>query len=133
MGLILFYRFYVTARRKSLWADAAFLGLFSGYAGFLCDMNVRGYVLDYIRLPHIVAADIKDITLAIGLAAFFAEIMDNPELSLHDAFRWQGWRKEWEGLACFVQEFGAFTVRELRTFPRFIQRKKSNSVGRDET
>ncbi len=133
LGLILFHRFYVATRRKSLWADVAFLGFFSGYAGFLYDINVRGYVLDYIRLPHIVAADLKDITLAIGLAAFFAEILDNPAISLREAFRWQGWRKEWDSLTGFIREIGAFTIGELRNFPRSVRWKKSNSVERDET
>jgi lipoprotein signal peptidase len=133
LGLILFYCFYVTKRRKSLWADVAFLGVFSGYAGFLCDMNTRGYVLDYIHLPHIVAADLKDIALAIGLAAFFSEIIDNPAISLRDAFRWQGWRKEWNSLASFVQEFGAFTVGKLRTFLRSVRWRQRNSIEKNET
>jgi lipoprotein signal peptidase len=133
LSLILFHRFYVTTRRRSLWADIAFLGLFSGYAGFLCDMNLRGYVLDYICLPHIVAADLKDIALTIGLAAFFAEIWDNPAISMRDAFRWEGWRKEWDSLARFIQEFGAFTIGELRTFLRSIRWRQPNSMDRDET
>jgi len=132
LGLILFHRFFVATRRKSIWADVAFLGVFSGYAGFLFDINVRGYVLDYVHLPHIVATDLKDIALSIGLAAFFAEILDNPAISLRDAFRWQGWRKEWDSLTCFMREFGAFTIGELRSFLRSVRWKPSNSVDRDE-
>lgn len=123
LGLIFLHRFYVTARRRSLWADVAFLGLFSGYAGYLSDMTTRGYILDFISLPNVVAADLKDIFLAIGLAAFCAEIVDNPELSWLEAIRWRGWKQEWGGLVRFSKEFFRFTIQEMDTFFRTLLRK----------
>jgi hypothetical protein len=44
-------------------------------------MAARGYILDFINLPEVVTADLKDIVISIGVAAFFAEALDNPELS----------------------------------------------------
>ena len=131
LGVIFFHRFYVATRRRSLWADVAFLGFFSGYAGFLCDMTARGYVLDFIRLPSVVAADLKDVTLAIGLAAFCAEILDNPELSWREVFRWRGWQQEWSSLVRFTKEFYRFTVREIQMLVQVFLRKMGVAASQD--
>ena len=76
---ILSHRFYISRHRKSLWADVAFLGIFSGYVSWTVDMSLRGYILDYIDLPGLVTADLKDIYLTIGVAAFLAEVIERPK------------------------------------------------------
>lgn len=78
---ILCRRYYITNHRQSLWVDVAFLGIFSGYAIWICDMALRGYIVDFIRLPGLVTADLKDIFITIGVAAFFAEALDTPRLT----------------------------------------------------
>ena len=48
---IFWHQIYITRWRESLWADVAFLGIFSGYASWIWDMAARGYILDFINLP----------------------------------------------------------------------------------
>lgn len=74
-------RYYIKTHRQSLWVDVAFLGIFAGYASWVWDMALRGYIVDFIRLPGLVTADLKDIFITIGVAAFFAESLDNPRLN----------------------------------------------------
>jgi lipoprotein signal peptidase len=87
---LLGHRYYVATQRQSLWADVAFLGLFAGTAGWIADIVLRGYIVDFIQLPGLVTADLKDIFLSVGVAALLAEALDNPAISL----AWQGWRQE---------------------------------------
>jgi lipoprotein signal peptidase len=107
---ILCHRYYITTNRKSLWADVAFLGLFAGYVSWMCDMSLRGYIVDFIHLPGLVTADLKDILITIGVAALFAEMLDNPKLS----WRWEGWRKERDDLIRLFTSLYSFAVQELR-------------------
>lgn len=81
LGSLLGYRRYMLDYRRSPWADLAFIGLFAGCTGWVLDMVVRGHIVDFISLPGVVAADLKDIYLALGVAAFFAEALDNPQIS----------------------------------------------------
>lgn len=104
------YRYYVSTHRQSVWADIAFVCLFAGTASWVFDMAVRGHIVDYIQLPEVVTADIKDIVLAVGAAAFFAEWIDNPRISL----RWKGWRREGRELRHLVVELTNFTLEELK-------------------
>ena len=76
-----FRRYYIKTYRKSLWVDIAFLGIFSGYVSWAIDMSFRGYVVDFILLPELISVDLKDIYLTIGVAAFFAEMLDNSQLT----------------------------------------------------
>jgi lipoprotein signal peptidase len=103
---VLWHRYYVTTHRRSLWADSAFLGLFAGLSSWMCDMFFRGYILDYIGLPGLVSADLKDIYITVGLAAFFVELLENPRLS----WCWAGWREE-KGA---MNRFFTFTLQSFR-------------------
>lgn len=86
------YRYYTITHRRSLWADVTFVGLLAGYASWMSDISLRGYVVDWIHLPGLVTADLKDLLLTLGAAALFVEALDNPGLS----WRWEGWQKETE-------------------------------------
>lgn len=105
------YRYYVVHQRASLWADVAFLGLFAGLASWLVEMPLRGHIVDYICLPGVVSADLKDVYLTIGIAAIFVETLDNPGLSR----RWQGWQQEKGNLRQLAQQFLAFSWQEVQT------------------
>jgi lipoprotein signal peptidase len=104
------YRYYVTHQRASLWADAAFLGLFAGLASWLVEMPLRGHIVDFICLPGLVSADLKDIYLTIGIAAIFVETLDNPGLSR----RWQGWPQEKANFRQSLRQFLAFSRQEVQ-------------------
>jgi lipoprotein signal peptidase len=80
------HRYYVTAHRRSLWIDVACLGVFSASASWICDMALRGLIVDFVGLPGLVTADLKDIYGTIGVAALFAETLDYPQLW----WRWRG-------------------------------------------
>jgi len=104
------YRYYTCTQRKSVWADVAFVGLFGGGMSWVCDMHFRGYVVDFIVLPGVLAADLKDLFVAIGAAAFCAEALDNPNVSL----RPRGWRQEGKELFQLVARVTSFSIQELR-------------------
>jgi hypothetical protein len=74
------------------------------------DIYVRGYVVDFIVLPGVLAADLKDLFVTIGAAAFCAEALDNPNVSL----RPRGWREDGKGLFQLVARVTSFSIQELR-------------------
>jgi lipoprotein signal peptidase len=118
---ILWHHYYTTTQRQSFWADTAFLGLFAGLSSWVCDMSLRSYTLDYIGLPGLVTADLKDIYISIGVAAIFVEMLENPKLS----WRWAGWREERDAAGRFLE----FTVQVLseavQKVRRMLKRRKS--------
>lgn len=121
LGLVvsfLGHRYYVSTRRKSVWADAAFVGLCAGLAGWACDMGLRGYIVDYFQLPGVVTADGKDVLLTTGVAALLAEMLENPTIS----FRWEGWRGEGRSLVRLVKDVVRFYAQELRCLQSYIQK-----------
>jgi lipoprotein signal peptidase len=111
LGSVACHRYYVSTQRKSAWADAAFVGLFAGLLSWTGDMVLRGYVVDTISLPGVVAFDLKDILLTLGVAALVAETLANPGVS----WRWRGWRREGRALVDLVARVGRFAVQEVRT------------------
>jgi lipoprotein signal peptidase len=90
---ILLHRYYITTRRPSVWADLAFVGLFAGSTSWLWDMVVRGHIVDFVVLPGVVAADLKDLFVDLAAAAVCAELLDNPTISL----RPRDWRQDGTG------------------------------------
>ncbi len=78
LGSHRYHRRYVETERPSLWVDLAYLGLAAGIASWLVEIATRGYILDYIGLPGVVAADLKDIFLAFGAASAVAETLRQP-------------------------------------------------------
>lgn len=104
------YRYYIVHQRASLWADVTFLGFFAGLSSWLVEMPLRGHIVDFICLPNIVTADLKDIYLTIGIAAIFVETLDNPSLSRP----WQGWAQEKDNFKQLAQQLLAFSRQEMR-------------------
>lgn len=107
---IFFHRYYLHTQRESIWADLAFLGLFAGLLSWIFDMGWRGYILDFIQIPSIVIADLKDILIAVGLAAFFSEAIDNPEIS----WGWRGRRNKLRDLLRLCSNIIHFSINEIR-------------------
>jgi lipoprotein signal peptidase len=103
------YRYYLAYQRSSLWAEFAFLGLFAGLASWLVEMPLRGHIVDFLCLPGVVTADLKDIYLTIGIAATFVETLDNPDLSRP----WQGWRAEKNNMQQLIRRFLVFSGAEI--------------------
>ena len=69
------YKYYLSSHQRSVWTTAAGLGLFSGLISWMIDMGIRGHILDFIHLPGVVTADLKDILIGVGAAALFAELL----------------------------------------------------------
>ncbi len=113
------YRYYIVHQRASLWADAAFLGLFAGLASWLVEMPLRGHIVDFLCLPNVVTADLKDIYLTIGIAAIFVETLDNANLSRP----WEGWTQEKANFQQLAQQFLAFSRQEIQTNWQALRRK----------
>jgi lipoprotein signal peptidase len=109
IGVLLGHGYYASRHRKSVWADVVYLGLFSGLLSALCDLVLRGFTLDYIQVPEIVTADLKDLFITLALAAYFAEMVDNPNISL----RWRGWRQERQAHRVLAADFWSYTRQEI--------------------
>jgi lipoprotein signal peptidase len=119
------HRYYTCTQRKSVWADVAFVGLFGGCMSWVCDMHFRGYVVDFIMLPGVLAADLKDLFVTIGAAAFCAEALENPNVSL----RPRGWRQDGKELFQLVARVTNFSVQEMRDLWRALVNRLVKDSG----
>lgn len=82
-------------------------------------MLFRGYIVDYIGLPGLITADLKEIFIAIGIAPVLPETQDNPILS----WRWVGWQNERDDLIRLVKSFWNFSIQELHNVFQSIMNK----------
>ncbi|MBN2391372.1 MAG: signal peptidase II [Anaerolineae bacterium] len=73
---VVYHHYYSTHQHQSFWADVAFLGVFAAYTSWMWDMAFRGYIIDFIQLPGLVTADLKDILASLCTAAIIAELLD---------------------------------------------------------
>ena len=87
-------------------------------------MAFRGYITDFINLPGLVTADFKDILVTVGVAAVFAEALDNPKLS----WRWRGWRQEGEDLIQLGANVLSFSIQELRKDLQAVTRRLGRAI-----
>ena len=79
------------------------------------DLGARGYIVDYLYLPGLFAADLKDVYLTVFASALIVEALSNPRISV----RWLGWREEARELPRLVVEFTRFAVGEIRQAASF--------------
>jgi lipoprotein signal peptidase len=112
------HRYYTCTQRKSVWADVAFVGLFAGCMSWVCDMYFRGHIVDFFVLPGVLAADLKDLFVTIGAAAFCAEALDNPNVSL----RPRGWRTDGKDLFQLAARVADFSIGKVRSLRRVFMR-----------
>jgi signal peptidase II len=118
---VVVYRYYVSTRRRSLWADLTFVGVSAGYASWLAEILVRGYIVDVIRIPGLISFDLKDLFLSLGVCVGI-EVLDNPTISL----RPEGWRAEIESTRRLVVDLAAFAAGEARScWAAIVHRLKS--------
>ena len=113
----LLYRFYSERHRKSFWSVLAYVCGMAGCISAAIDLGVRGLVVDYLYLPGLFAADLKDVYLTIFSSAFLVEALLNPRITV----RWLGWREEIREVPCLVIEFVRFSVMEIRRIGRSIK------------
>jgi lipoprotein signal peptidase len=106
------YRYYLANRRSSRWSGLAFVFLFAGVASALGDQVLRGYTVDFIGLSGLVAADLKDIWLSLGIACLLAELLSAPP-----AFQAQA-GLGLKGLLHFAAAETAGWIRRIRNDPR---------------
>lgn len=117
---VLGFLYYAARKRRSLWVDVALVSIVAGIGGALSDLSLRGYTLDFINLPGVTTADLKDVFVYVGVAALFAEFLENEVISL----RWLGWRGELEHTRRLIGDFLAFSIEELREIFRGGCRQK---------
>jgi len=108
---VIVYRYYVSSKRRSLWTDLVFLGIFAGYVTRLCDVSLRGYTLDFIQIPGLVTSDFGDLFLSLA-ACVVIEVLDNPAISR----RWDGWRAEAESTHRLITNIATFAAEDLRSW-----------------
>ena len=89
-------------------------------------MAFRGHIVDFIQLPGLMTADLKDIWVIIGVAALFAEVLDNPELS----WRGGGWRKEKDDLIQLLRDLYGFATQEVGRILDGVRRSTSRNTKR---
>jgi len=108
---VIVYRYYVSSKRRSLWTDLAFLGIFAGFASWICDVFLRGYVVDFVQIPGLVTLDFKDLFMSLDVCVVI-EVLDNPAISI----RWDGWRAEAESTHRLITNIATFAARDLRSW-----------------
>lgn len=104
----LIYRFYESNYRRSFWSQMSFTFIVAAMGSCIVDYAFRGYVVDYIYLPGIVAVDLKDLYSLIGVATLAIEVIDNPQISK----RWNGWRAQCRETRELVGRFARFVANE---------------------
>ena len=112
----LFFRFYSVNHRQSFWSSLAFVCLVACSLSNATDLGFRGYVVDYLYIPGLFAADFKDLLSEIVVASALIEALDNPRVS----FRWNGWRDEFGDLLDFARRIFRFAASELLRFRRSL-------------
>ena len=103
------YRFYLYRHRRFRWPAVTYVCLTAGFMSFLVDVVVRGVVVDYVGVVGVTTADLKDTLLLFGIAAFAAEAVENPAISL----RWSGWRGEFREIRELLGSFIHFVSTGL--------------------
>ncbi len=76
--LLAVYRYYNWRVRRSLFADLTMVFLGGALISAFFDLAVRGFTLDYLALPGIVVADLKDILIWFGISCLLAELISGP-------------------------------------------------------
>lgn len=112
----LVFRFYSARHRKSFWSVLAYCCFMAGTASAAIDLGVRGFTVDYLELPRLFVADLKDLYLDLFVSAFFVEVLSNPRISI----RWLGWRAEFRELPSLTIEIVKFAVGEMRRLGRNV-------------
>lgn len=98
------YRYFKSVHGNKFWMNLSFILLFSSILSWIIDMFTRGFILDYIGLPGIVACDVKDIYMYLGAVALILEVLDN-----QTKFKlWNGWDSEKEAIIKFSK--GVFQI-----------------------
>jgi lipoprotein signal peptidase len=111
------HRYYQSTQRSSRWADTSFVTLSAGMASWLWELFWRRYIVDTLGLPGSVTADLKDIYIAVGVAALVVEWMENPNIDRG----WRGWRAELASTRRVVVGFTRFVIQDLRNISgRFL-------------
>lgn len=79
VGAVAAYRYYRGRhQQQSVWADAGAMLLAAGIFSAMLDQLLRGYTVDFINLPGLFTADIKDICLTMGMGSILAETLRSP-------------------------------------------------------
>ena len=108
---VIAYRYYVSTKRRSVWVDLSLLAFTAPQLSWLADVFLRGYVLDFVAVPGLLAANLSDLLLLLGWSAL-VELLDNPEISR----RWDGWRAEYDGTRRLVRDVAAFAAEDIRSW-----------------
>jgi lipoprotein signal peptidase len=110
---VLVYRYYISSRRRSLWADLALVSALIACSAYLCDTLLRGYTLDFLQIRGGLASDLKDLFVPVCIASALAELLDSEN---RDLLAWRGWRTELDDTSRLVKDFASFAARELRSW-----------------
>lgn len=106
--IIPIYQYLESRYGKIFWMQVSFVCIFSAFLSWLVDMFTRGYIVDFIGLPGLVAADLKDIFAYIGAAAIIIQAMEDPETYL----KWKGWRSEIKDIGEFSSSVKNFIIKD---------------------
>jgi signal peptidase II len=99
------YVFFTKTRHKSLWADLAVVGVFSGCCGNFLDKFFTPYTTDFIHIFNLrPKPNLADIFTAIGLIGLFIEVIIYYKIK----------RPVWKG-------FIHFFTGDIETFKEFFR------------
>jgi lipoprotein signal peptidase len=87
--IIPIYQYLESSLGPKYWIQIGFVCIFSAFLSWMVDMFLRGYIVDFIGLPGLVTADLKDIYAYIGAAAIIIEAVEEPR-----NLQWTGLKTE---------------------------------------
>lgn len=112
------YRYFKTIRGNKFWMNLSYVLLFAGILSWMTDMFMRGFILDYIGLPGIVAFDLKDIYVYLGAVALILEIVDGQSKFI----LWNGWNSEKEDIKKFTIGVWQIITQDLLLLYLFVKK-----------
>ena len=115
--IIPIYRYFKTIRGNKFWMSVSFIFILSGVLSWMVDLFIRGFILDYIGLPGIVACDLKDIYVYFGAVALILEVLDN-----QTKFKlWYGWNYEREATIKFLSGVWQIITHDFLIVHRYVK------------
>ncbi len=99
--VVAWFVYYLRGERGGYWTDMAAIFFTAGVSSAVLDKLLRGFTLDFIGLPGLFVADLKDIYLFIGVAALLAELVSQPQTPLKIS-----WPETRQSIARFLRYLG---------------------------
>lgn len=118
------YRYSVSRLGSKYWIQIGFVCIFSAFLSWMVDMFLRGYIVDFIGLPGLVTADLKDIYAYIGAASIIVEAVEEPQ-----NLKWKGLKTEIQEIRQLFSAATQFILQDLNLIYQAIKNQIFKNKG----